>query len=227
MNDTYPYSTPQILNDTNFILYGGQSGTSSVAQRQVAYLLAEMQMTHHLDSFLIPTIITGTYFWKGSNPINLEMGHIINVNGVSIFSYDWADGCSIDSVTGCFAVRGDGKYGYVDVQALLNCGGCNTKSVRFPYNVQISFTSGLQTGTSLQPVILQGLVLAAQINLNEMDVSLSNEGTADVGIQSFSNMKYSEVRTRLGNSSFGNSPMANRIVRLVKRYRTKPSIGFH
>ena len=223
----YPYTTPQLLTDVLFMLYGGDLGTSSAPQRQVAYLLAEMQMTYHLDSFLLPTISTGTYFWKGGNPINLAFGNIINILGVSIFSHDWANGCSVDSTTGCFAVRGDGKYGYVDVQALLTCGGCSTKSVRFPYNVQIAFESGLHTGTSTQPIIMQALVLATQINLNEMDVSLSNEGTADVGIQSFSNMKYSEVRTRLGNTSFGNSATAQRIARLVRRYRTKPSIGFH
>ncbi len=223
----FPYSEPQLLTDANFILYGGDVGTSYPPQRQVAYLFAEMQMTYHLDSFLLPTIATGTYFWKGSNPITLEFGHIININGISIFSHDWTNGCSVDSVTGCYAVRGNGKYGFVDVQALLSCGGCSTKSVRFPYNIQVSFTSGLQTGTSMQPPIMQGLVLAAQINLNEMDVSLSNEGTADVGIQSFSNQKYSEMRTRLGKTAFGDSATAQRIARLVRRYRTKPSIGLH
>ena len=194
----YPYSTPQLLDDATFLLYGGDLGTSNSPQRQVAYLLAEMQMTYHLDSFLVPTIATGTYFWKGSNPINLEFGNIINILGVSIFSHDWENGCSVDSVTGCYAVRGDGKYGYVDVQSLLNCGGCSTKSVRFPHNIQISFQSGFHTGTSMQPLIMAGLVLASQINLNEMDMSLSNEGTADVGIQSFSNQKYNEIRTKLG-----------------------------
>jgi len=77
--------------------------------------------------------------------------------------------------------------------------------------------------------MLMALTIAAQINLNEMDVSLSNEGTADIGIESFSNQQYTEKRVKsgLGSTAFGNSPMANRAARLVRKYRSKPSIGFH
>jgi len=221
----YPYTSPTILTDANFILYGGHTGTSSVAQRQAAYLLAEEQMVEYLHSFLIPTIVTGTYFFMG-NPINLDYGHVNQVLSVSINSIDWANSCTVETVSGCFGQRND-EYGYLDVNYYFNCGGCAGIVGFPPYHVQVAYQSGLQTGTSNQPAMLMALTIAAQINLNEMDVSLSNEGTADIGIESFSNQQYTEKRVKLGSSAFGNSPMANRAARLVRKYRSKASIGFH
>lgn len=223
----YPYNSPVILSDDQFLLHGGQTGTSSPAQRDIAYRLAEEQMTEYLGAFLAPTIVTGTYFWRGSNPIVLDYGQLIQVNQVILASPDWSNSCAIETVTGCHAVRGDGQYGLIDVTQLMNCSGCNHIIGLYPYNIQVAYESGLQTGTSLQPAIMQALTLAAQVNLNEIDVSLSNEGTADVGIQQFTNQKYSETRTMLGTTQFGNSAVAQRIARLVRKYRAKPSMGFH
>lgn len=222
----FPFNSPRVLTDTVFLLYGGLTGTSSQAQRNVAYGLAEEQMTEYLNAFLMPTIVTGTYFYHTNHPIALDYGWIISVNRVTISSVDGGNSCAVDTVTGCHAVRGDGKYGYIDIAYLTNCGGCNSV-VGFPYNVQVAYESGLQTGTSNQPAMLQALTLAAQVNLNEIDVSLSNEGTADVGITQFTNQKYSEIRTKLGTTAFGNSAVTQRIARLVRKYRSKPSIGFH
>ena len=223
----YPYYSPVVLTDTNFILHGGQTGTSSQAQRDIAYLLAEEQMTEYLGAFLIPTVVTGTYFWRGGNPIMLDYGHIISVNQVTISSPDWCNSCTIETVTGCHAVRGNGQYGLIDISYLSNCGGCSSILGLYPYNVQVVYESGFQTGTSNQPSILSALTLAAQVNLNEIDVSLSNEGTADIGIKSFSNMKYSEIRMQMLHTAFGNSAIAQRIARLVRKYRSRPSIGLH
>lgn len=223
----YPHNSVLVLNDTTFLLFGGMTGSSSQPQRTMAYRLAEEQVTEYLNSFLVPTVVTGTYFWKGKNPIILDYGHILSVNQVIISGVDSSNSCAIETVTGCHAVRGDGKYGAIDIAWLTNCGGCSSIVGLPPYNVQVSYTSGLATGTVTQPAVLQALVLAAQVNLNEMDLSLSNEGTADVGIQSFTNQKYSEIRTKLGTTAFGNSAVAQRIARLIRKYRAKPAIGFH
>ena len=222
----FPFSTPRVLTDSIFLLYGGLTGTASTAQRQIAYGLAEEQMTEYLNAFLIPTVITGTFWANTHNPIKLDYGHLIAVNRVTVSSVDGGDSCSVDTVTGCHAVRGDGQYGIIDIAYLTNCGGCDA-IIGLPYNIEIAYESGLQTGTSNQPSMLQALTLAAQINLNEIDVSLSNEGTADIGITQFTNQKYSEVRMKLGNTAFGNSPTANRVARLVRKYRSRPSIGLH
>jgi hypothetical protein len=216
----------QILTDTIFTLYGGQTGTSSSTQRDIAYQIGEGQMEEYLHTFLVPTTVTETYFWGSGNPLVLKQGNIITVGTVVFSSVDGANSCEVDTATGCHAIRGDGKYGYIDVTYLTSCGGCSGL-VSPPYNVAVTYTSGLPSGTAYQPEVLQALTLAAQINLNEIDVSLSNEGTGDVGIQSFSNQSYSEQRTRLGTTAFGNSAIAQRIARLVRKFRSRPSIGFH
>ena len=222
----YAYNTPQILTDEIFLLYGGRTGTSSAPQRDIAYALAEEQMTEYIGAYIVPTAVTGTFFWRGRNPLELDYGWVISVQSVTINSRDYSNGCGFDSATGCFLVRNP-QYGYLDVSYLLSCGGCGAVVGAPPYNIQVAYTSGLSTGTYTSPAMLSALVLAAQINLNEIDVSLSNESIADIGITDFTNQRYSEKRMKLGNTAFGNSPMANRVARLARRFRARPAMGLH
>lgn len=211
----YPYYTPQILNDDIFLRYGGQTGTSTALQRQAAYLLAEEQMTEHLSSFLVPTTITGTLFWVG-NLYETEFGHVSSVLLVTVTSIESVYPLTQVVYTGSALVR-NAEYGYFDI----------VLPVRpiAPYNVSMVYQSGLSTGTVTQPSMLAALSLAAAINLNEWDASLSNEGSSDIGIQSFQNQSYQETRVKLGRNTFGSSPAAQRVARLVQKYRTKPAIG--
>lgn len=217
---------PVILTDTIFLQYGGLTGTSNDTTREIAYSLAEYQMEEYLHSFLSPTLTVETYFWGSGNPIVLKHGNVLSVESVVFSSIDGENSCAIDTVSGCHAVRGGGQWGYLDVSSLSKCGGCSGL-VSPPYNVEVTYTSGLTSGTNYQSDFLMGLVLAAQVNLNELDPSLSNEGTGDVGIQSFSNMSYSEQRAKLGTTAFGNSAISQRIARLVRKFRCRPSIGFY
>ena len=58
----YPYNIPIILTDTIFADYGGDPEKATSKQRKIAYRLAEMTATEELNAFLLPTIVTGTYF---------------------------------------------------------------------------------------------------------------------------------------------------------------------
>lgn len=220
----YLYNTPQILNDSIFLDYGGWTGTSTQAQRDIAYTLAEEQMVEYLTSYLTPTIVTGTYFWKGENPLELDYGWIIRVLSVTVNSLDGNSSCTLTNASACSQVR-NAQYGYLDVYKTVNCGGCGG-IVSPPYNIQVVHESGFASGTYLGKSMLQALVLASQINLNEIDVSLSNESTADAGIEFFINQKYHEKRKRTGSNTFGNSAMAIRIGRLVRKYKARPALGF-
>ncbi len=222
----YLYNTPQILSDTIFSLYGGQTGTSSPAQREVAYTLAEEQMVEYLQSYLVPTNVTGTYFWRGNKSLELDYGWVTQVYAVSIGSVDWLNSCTVETVTGCYAIR-NAQYGYLDVARTLNCGGCSSILGLPPYNIQVVYQSGLATGTYTSAAMLQALTIAAQINLNEIDVSLSNESIADVGIEFFINQRYHEKRVKQITTAFGNSPMANRAARLVRKYRARPGTAVY
>lgn len=222
----YLYSTPQVLTDSIFLLYGGQTGTSTPAQREIAFTMAEEQMVEYLQSYLIPTTVTGTYFWRGKNPLELDYGWVLQVHSVNINSVDWRNGCSVETVTGCYAVR-NAQYGYLDVTYLLQCGGCSGIVGYPPYNITVAYQSGLATGTYTSSRMLQALTLAAQINLNEIDPSLSNETIGDVGIDFFINQRYHEKRVKGFTTVFGNSAIAQRIARLVRSLRARPGTAVY
>lgn len=211
----YPYSSPIILDDNAFLLHGGQTGTASQAVRNIAYLLAEEQMTSHLNAFLKPTITTGTHFWIG-RPIELEYGRVSRILQVNTIVLDGFVSQTIETGT-AYLIR-NMEYGYLDVfpECPVNFGGA--------YQVQIAYESGFATGTSMQPSMMVALTLAAQINLNELDPMLANEGVGGIGIQQFSNQSYAEVRTKLINTNFGNSAQAQRIAQLVRKYRSRPAL---
>jgi len=219
----YLYTTPQILNDSIFLLYGGMTGTSSAPQREIAYVLAEEQMVEYLNSYLTPTIITGTHFYRGQNVLELDYGWITRVLRTTIQSINGLYSCTTTEDVACSHIR-NAQYGLLDYYKLLNCGNCG--GVVIPYQIQVVYESGFASGTYLGKSMLQALTLASQINLNEIDVSLSNESIADVGVEFFINQKYHEKRKKQNNTSFGNSPTANRIARLVKKLRARPSMGF-
>lgn len=211
------------MNDSVFLLYGGQTGTSSQAQRDIAYTLAEEQMVEYLTSYLTPTIVTGTHFYRGQNVLELDYGWVTRVLSTTIQSIDNLHSCTTSEDSACSHIR-NAQYGYLDYYKLLGCGGCG--GVVTPYQIQVVYESGFASGTYLGKSMLQALTLASQINLNEIDVSLSNESIADVGVEFFINQRYHEKRKKQHNTSFGNSPVANRVARLVKKYRARPSVGF-
>lgn len=213
----YPYTTSQILTDSIFVKFGGQIGTSTTFQREAAYLLAEDVMTEHLGSFLVPTTITGSIHQINGTLFATEFGHVRQVYSVYFDTIYSAAPLTLQVTTGSALIR-DSEHGYIDVFVDCNYGA------DWLYRPYAAYQSGLYSGTSTQPPMLAALTMAAQIQLNEMDVSLSNEGVADAGIQRFSNQAYSEERVKLGHTVFGNSAMAQRIARLVKRYRSKPAV---
>lgn len=213
----YPYFSPQVLTDDVFVQFGGQTGTSTVAQRQAAYLLAEEQMTEHLNTFLVPTIITGSSFYRGGTLFETEYGNVRRVLTFAAKEVDQLSPLRTSVHTGSVLVR-NAEYGLLDI--VLPC------QYGLIYSNEVVYESGFNSGTVTQPLLLAGLTVAAQIHLNEWDISLANEGVGNVGIQSFSNQSYGEQRTKLGNTIFGNSALANRAAKLTRKYRAKSSAAF-
>lgn len=218
----YIYNTPQILNDSIFTLFGGKTGTSTVAQREASYVMAEMQAYEYLNSYLTPTVVTGTHYWTGKNPLVLNHGWIQAVGSVTFLNYNGDTLGTLDTFTGFGLVR-NVRYGYLDVARGL--GICNCSGGGVPYSIQVSYTSGLDTGTYTSPIVLSALTMASQISLNEMDTSLSNETVADAGIDYFINNGYHEKRKTRYLTAFGDSPMANRVALLLKSLRARPSVS--
>jgi len=82
----FPYTSAQFLNDSVFVDYGGMTGTSVQAQRNAAYAMAERKMSEYLETYLLPTTITGTYsFGLYDRWIKLDNTFVERVDLVRLF----------------------------------------------------------------------------------------------------------------------------------------------
>lgn len=220
----FPYTSPIILTDSIFLEYGGKTGTFTPAQRQSSYLIAEMQASNYLGTFLLPINVTGTYPFMGKGRVATDYGYVQQLYNVSILSKEGLCGsCSLESTSSCGYIYED-TFGYVDVRRAMSwCGiawdGTPLIYPNLPYQFQISYQAGLPTGTANQPPVLEALTILAQIDLNEKDPGNSgmNEGTGDIAIQEFRSLDYFEKRGAhsLVKTALGESAKAMRAKRLL------------
>lgn len=228
MHVQYPYSAPIILNDTAFVNYGGKVGDSLPAQRNAAYLIAEIQMTNHLSTFLKPTTVTGTnypYVHYGQL-LTLEHNYINAIYSSTLHVFGCAADCTLEDKEGCEFIL-DETYGYIVVLekavAYCECGG----HYGSPLSVDVVYNAGLPTGTSCSAPMLLALTMAAQINLWEIiDPGALPAGAGDAGITQFSAMSYSEQRKTPGANAFGESALANKIALLVEGIPHRKGLKF-
>lgn len=219
----YPYYAPIILTNDLFTDYGGNISPYSTKQLNIAYWLAESLMTEHVGSYLKPTRITGTYPYEfPGERLRMDHGQILSVDAVS-YKYGGCD-CAIVSETGCAFIL-DPVHGYLILEdTVWSLCGCST-TPKWPINVNITDTSGYSSAMVYQPSMLLALTLAAKVNLEELYDPFSLEGGAgDPGVQEWSDMSHREVRTKLGSTIFGKTPLANKISRLVSGYSNRPAI---
>lgn len=224
----YPYNYPLILNDSIFVEYGGKSGTFSQTQRNASYLIAEMQVTNYIGTFLLPTIVTGTYPYMGKNRIPTDYGYVSQLLNVNVKSKGFlSTDCSLVDNKACGYIYDD-TYGYIDFkQVALICGlslwgtwgGSAIVVPNIPYQIDIAYQAGLPTGTANQPPVLEALTILAQIDLNEKDPGNAgiNEATGDVGVQDFRSLDYKETRAAhaLIKTALGDSAKSQRAKKLL------------
>lgn len=216
---TYPYFAPIILTDQIYLDSGGHTGTSTANQRNAAYLIAEKRMTSHLNTFLKPTVVTGTYEWPHmGEPIILDQGYLISIKSVKAISQDSFCDCDLTESDACGLIKDD-TYGYVYVRVTEGAyRGCGCGSVN-PWQLRIAYEAGLPSGTVYQADMLLALTIVAELTLNEMIDQGANEGVGDVQITEFSNQSYREKRGVLGHTGLGSSARANYAADLVGSYR--------
>lgn len=223
----YPYNSPIILTDAIFTLYGGETGSSSAGQRAAAYLGAEIEMSGYIQTYLLPTSVTGSFPYPIQNqPIMLDHTYIHSLNSVILFD-DVGVSCDLLQTNGCGIIF-DNTWGYVHVRDVW--GACHCHGDPIHYLVQIGYTAGLPSGTSFNPLMLQSLVALADILLKDMtDPDALEGGAGDPGVRSWSDMAHSEVRN-IGNAaptSLGTSPRAIAAMRRVGHLvKTKRALRF-
>lgn len=229
----YPFSAPIILTDDIFTSYGGATGTSTVLQRQAAYLIAEKQASKYIGTLLLPVSVTGTYNYQNQPRLATDYGYVQSIDAVTVWSQNFFSAtCDLISNPGC-AIVSDDTYGYVDVQTLLPTATLISyytipypafppvfpflANYMQPFQFQVAYHAGLPTGTANQPDVLLALTLAAGINLNLMTNPSALAGEADIGIDEYSVLDYREVRHKssVKRTVFGSSPTANKIAQLL------------
>lgn len=217
----YPYNSAIILTDTIFNLYGGHTGSSVAAQRQAAYYIAEREASEDINTFFLPTIVTGTYIYNPLHQFILEQGYVTKIIQTNYICQDedvfhTVLGTANDEVT-----LVNGEYGTVVINGGCNvCGG----SIAYPYKVQFVYEAGLPSGTSFRPDILLGLSTYADVILNEIQ-GYGNEAPGDIGVQDYRNQQYSESRVALLRTAFGTSARAQFIHKLFTKFRKYRWVG--
>jgi len=223
---------PVVVTDMIFVAYGGHTGTATALQRQAAYAIAEGQAAQEIGTFLLPTTITGTYSWPPmGQPLKLEHDRLINVAGVTAIHEAGCD-CADDSVeiAGCAWLL-DAGNGVVDLRACGNtlkasCAGCGCAGeMGMPKQVRIVYTAGLPATAAADPRLLLGLVVAADLALEQIiDPSGAEGGMGDPGVNSFSTQGYSETRRPLAMTAFGASARANYAARMLSHFKFKGAL---
>jgi len=226
MNNIYPYSSPIILTDDIFQKYGGDRGKIEADESYTAaYLLAEMAVWVELETFLLPTLVTGTQYFQFSNqPYKLEYTYVNSVSTIMFLDTKEYVYYTIDGTDNIHASLRNPTKGILDINTIIGNCACHHHGRLYPYQVQTVYTAGLPTGTANQPDIEMALVTYADIILNEM-VGYGNESTGDIGVKSFDNQDYSEVRVALLRTSFGTSARAQFIKKLLNKYKVRRYVG--
>lgn len=216
----YPYTYPIIMDDATYLLYGGKTGTLSDVQRELAYRMAEMQVSSYIGTFLLPTTVTGTYTTVPTKiqRISTDYGYVHSIDRVAVRTQKVTEsnGCELVDVDGCAFIYSD-TFGYLDVHKLRSSCGCGSNDV--PYLYEITYTAGLPTGAANHPNILAALTIMTTINLNELypGVIGMNESPGDVAIQEWESFGYHERRSAhsLKRTALGGSAMANKAANLI------------
>ena len=107
------------MNDTTFIGYGGSTGTTTPPMRQAAYQIAEQQMTNYIGTFLLPTVVTGTWDYQfGNGYLPTDWGYVSNLQNFRVLD---KDGGVVRTLSGTynFAAIHDDTFGYIYIQDLL------------------------------------------------------------------------------------------------------------
>lgn len=223
-------TSPGILTDAIFTAYGGQTGTSTAAQRTAAYCVAEGAAVTEIGTFLAPTIYTGTFQWPPMGQM-YKLPHD-RVTGITSLTSVHEAGCEcadmVVELEGCAWIT-DADNGIIDVREIGNtvrasCASCcscagSPWGYGVPYQFRVVYQAGLPVEAASDPRLLMGLTTWADLALQQIiDPSGAEGGPGDPGVQSYSAQGYSETRTKLGRTAMGSSARANHGAKMLRAF---------
>lgn len=231
----FPYlvTGTSVLTEQTFIDYGGQTGTSTQAQRNAAFQIAEQFAIQEIGTFLVPTIVTGTFAWPLTDTrFMLPHTHVRSISSVTAI-HDAGCDCEDQQIEigGC-AWLIDAQAGIIDLRQCnstatnASC-ACSCNGGRgLPLLFRIAYEAGLQAGlVAANANSLLGLVTAADLALEQIiDPAGSEGGPGDPSLSNFSDTGYSETRQFLRMTAFGGSPRANFATRMLRPLKFKRAL---
>lgn len=210
-----PNQPPFVMTDAYFTSYGGMTGSSTYAQRQAAYAIAEEMACADMGTFLVPTIVTGTY--DLTSEIWLEHSYVNRPVIAWVRSFD---GTIHQTFSGSNYMRvRDREHGILDISNVYRVCGY----VDAPY-IDVVYEASLPIPISYGANMLLALTTLAQIELNEI-IGYGNESPGDGGLTKFSNQDYSEERVKQFKTSMGSSNKALYAHKLLSKYRRPNRVG--
>lgn len=222
-------TAPAILTDSIFDCYGGNVSDTTPEQRQAAYAIAESQAAQELNTFIAPTVVTGTHSWPPlGQPLPLPYTHLNSVSSV-VAIHDAGCDCADDAIelSGCAWIL-DYEGSLVALRECgdtlrASCSGCQCGSYgNGPLQVRIVATYGLPAAAANDPRLLMALSTAADLALEQItDPSGAEGGAGDPGIKSFRSLSYSETRADASTktTAFGNSARANYAANMLAGFK--------
>lgn len=221
-------TNPSIMTDAIFALYGGQTGTSTAAQRTAAYCIAESEAFNEIGTYLTPTTVTGTHQWpKATLTYKLPVDAVTSI--VSLVAIHEA-GCECSAttveLTGCAWIT-DSANGIIDIREIGNtvqasCASCNCSGGSgWPYQFRVVYVAGLPLEAAGDHRLLMGLTTFSDLALQQIiDPAGAEGGPGDAGVQSYTTQGYSEVRTKLRRTAAGSSARANYAAQQLRAFKS-------
>jgi hypothetical protein len=223
-----------ILDDSIYASFGGDLDSTTAAQRNNAYQIAEQFAIEEIGTFLVPTTISGTFAWPQHDlRFNLPHTHVRTVTSLTAIHEAGCD-CAADQVelSGCAWII-DHRAGIVDLrqcgenagQPSIAC-GCTYRARGEPLLYQIVYEAGIEAGrVAANASAKQGLTVAAELALEQMiDPAAALAGPGDPSITSFSDTGYSQSYQFLTMTAFGGSPRANYAARMLAPLKFKRAL---
>jgi hypothetical protein len=196
-------TSPAILSNTMFIQAGGQVGTATPAQLNMAFCVAEQWMESEINSPLVTTIFSGTFGVPWDGFLQLPFGHVTAIHALNGIApnggYVSSLGFMLNSPLGMVGIVPPYPQGW-------SCTPCPNTSNQ----VDVVFSAGFPSGTiSAIPNVQLALTTVAQMALLQMTAPYALEGGPGApGVQQWSDQGYSETRTKLFATMYGRSPQS-------------------
>lgn len=220
-----------ILTDATFVEYGGHTGTSTAAQRGIAYDIAEGQATTYLGTPLVVTSVTGTFPWPipGSR-FRLPHDRLAGVTSVTAVH---EAGCQCAStvieMVGCAWVH-DFDAAIIELRetSTTASGGCSCAcghGASGAVQARVVYQAGLPAAAATDASLLMGLVTLADLVLEQIiDPAGAEGGPGNVGVQSYGAGGYNETRVPLKRNVLGSSARSQWAGHMLDRWKLKTGL---